>query len=68
MKKYQSFYLITNTMRIENYFNFKIQIQFPNCAAKVKVFCALANSSIAFRMFYNIVLELKRSFYTYKHL
>ncbi len=43
-------------------------MQFPNCTAKVKVFCTRANGSIVFRMFYNIVLELKRSFYTYKHL
>ena len=67
MKKiyFQSFYLITN---IENCFViYQIQMQFPNCTAKVSVLSARAKRRHIFRAFYNIVLEFKGTVYTYKH-
>ena len=45
---------------------YQIQMQFPNCTAKVSVFSAHAKYRHIFRMFYNIVLEFKGVVYTYK--
>ena len=69
MKKiyFQSFYLTTNILFIENCFIiYQIQMQFPNCTAKVSVLSARTKYRHIFRMFYNIVLEFKGIVYTYK--
>lgn len=42
-------------------------MQFPNCTAKVSGFFRVRKQLRKNRAFYNIVLEIERIVYTYKH-
>lgn len=46
---------------------YQIQMQFPNCTAKVSVLSECTKRRYIFRMFYNIVLEFESIVYTCKH-